>query len=187
MAISYRRCPKCNSTDTMPILYGEPAEYLGSYDKKVKLGGCMVSPDDKEYYCDTCENEWTKEQAIDAAYRKIKGIHAEVGGYMIHSYRAEIDLAGREVLWEKTGYMEEKFIRTIEDREAKHFISQLKLIDFLNWKSSYIEPYILDGTQWSIEVIREGRTIKKYGSNAYPTSWLLFCELLSNITMREFG
>lgn len=187
MAISYRRCPKCNSTDTMPILYGEPAEYLGLYDKKVKHGGCMISPDNPEYYCDACENEWTKKQAIDAAYAKIKEIHAEVGGFTGDSYIAEIDLAGRKGSWKKYRYSEETFSRTIDDKEVADFICQLKMIDFLNWKSSYVEPDILDGTQWNIVVIREGRTIKKYGSNKYPLGWECFCEMISKITMNEFA
>lgn len=39
---------------------------------KVKLGGCCIIEGGPEYFCKDCENEWNKEQAIDAAYGKIK-------------------------------------------------------------------------------------------------------------------
>ncbi|MDD2586509.1 MAG: hypothetical protein PHT79_10185 [Syntrophomonadaceae bacterium] len=44
-------------------------------------------------------------------------------------------------------------------------------MDVLNWKSKYVEPGICDGTQWSVEIVRDERNIKKYGDNKFPDEW----------------
>lgn len=55
-------CPKCGSKNTADITYG-----LVDYDKdlekdlddgRIVLGGCIVSDDDPEYYCNDCQNKW---------------------------------------------------------------------------------------------------------------------------------
>jgi hypothetical protein len=53
-------CPKCTSTDTIPIEYGYPIPELmeASEKGKVKLGGCVISNDMCDYYCKTCKHEW---------------------------------------------------------------------------------------------------------------------------------
>lgn len=55
-----RKCPKCNLNKVIPILYG----YLsGDMLKKaemgeIKLGGCIVTPENPKWYCKDCGNEW---------------------------------------------------------------------------------------------------------------------------------
>ena len=40
------------------------------------------------------------------------------------------------------------------------------------WKKRYVNPDILDGTQWSINIeLSDGQTISYYGSNEYPPRW----------------
>jgi hypothetical protein len=53
-------CPKCTSTNTIPIEYGYPIPELmeASEKGKVKLGGCVISNDMYDYYCKTCKHEW---------------------------------------------------------------------------------------------------------------------------------
>lgn len=43
-----RKCPECNSNKVIPILYGYLSVDLWEKEKrdKVKLGGCIVTPDD---------------------------------------------------------------------------------------------------------------------------------------------
>ena len=55
-------CPSCGSTDAAKYLYG----YVALDDEleqdlangKVILGGCEISPDAPEHYCNVCGNEW---------------------------------------------------------------------------------------------------------------------------------
>jgi hypothetical protein len=60
------KCPQCDSTEFIPIMYGYPGPTMVelSHDKKVKLGGCAIilGEDGKECmpnrYCSNCEHEW---------------------------------------------------------------------------------------------------------------------------------
>jgi len=63
----------------------------------------------------------------------------------------------------------------------------LKMLNLLNWKSKYIEPGICDGTQWSLEIIKSGRNIKKYGDNKFPDEWDEFCRLIKRISGKNFS
>ncbi|MDA8226311.1 MAG: hypothetical protein M0T74_01135 [Desulfitobacterium hafniense] len=74
MAITYKKCPKCGSTNSVHIVYGMPSNelYQEAQVGKVKLGGCLLDPSNPEYVCKDCEHEWNRVQAVDEAYRKIK-------------------------------------------------------------------------------------------------------------------
>jgi len=54
------KCPKCGSRDNVPILYGLPIGEAFEQEKagKIKLGGCLVSPENPNRYCRNCGNEW---------------------------------------------------------------------------------------------------------------------------------
>ena len=54
------------------------------------------------------------------------------------------------------------------DEEWLEFSKSLKRLDVANWKRSYMDPHILDGTQWSFLVTTETSEIYSGGSNAYP-------------------
>ncbi|MDO5516778.1 MAG: hypothetical protein Q4F66_04435 [Clostridium sp.] len=61
-----RHCPKCNSEDIIPIIYGYPDNEMfeESDNDKCILGGCCISPhevDDKsldKHHCKNCGFEW---------------------------------------------------------------------------------------------------------------------------------
>jgi hypothetical protein len=136
-----------------------------------------------EYFCKDCEDEWNKEQAIDAAYDKIKGLRAAVGGYFEGYYNVDVTLSALQVSWHHlVGGYEETIRKTMDSATAKNFAEELKSVNLLNWKSKYIEPGVLDGTQWSTEIIRDGRNIRKRGDNKFPEEWNAFCELIMQIT-----
>ena len=56
-------CPKCNSKNIIPIVYGYPSLELSKEAEKgqVHLGGCCVTDNDPEWYCKDCEREWKKQ------------------------------------------------------------------------------------------------------------------------------
>ena len=55
-------CPKCDSRDIVPILYGMPGiemrdqEILG----EIYLGGCAIQIDAPDRHCKQCEHQWSK-------------------------------------------------------------------------------------------------------------------------------
>jgi len=154
---------------------------------KVKLGGCVEIIGNAEYFCKDCGHEWNRAQAIDEAYRKLKTIIASVGGYFGGYYEVIIDLTNLETTWRfNEGGTEETSKKTIRVSTAQAFIEELKMINLLNWKPKYIETGVCDGTQWSVEILTDGRTIKKYGDNQFPEEWELFCRLIRRTTNRKF-
>lgn len=156
MAIKYKKCPKCNSKNIIPIIYGEPTyeNYLRSEKSEVMLGGCCIMVDENnksimnEYYCKDCGNEYRKEDVIDFEYNKIRKIKGSVGGYFEGYKTFEIDIIKKEVYFE-TGLNEDnkKLIKKIRTEKVEKLIEQLKEVNFLSWKKEYINKYVLDGTQ----------------------------------------
>jgi len=57
-------CPNCKGTNTVRWIYGLPsAEFLKEFEKKENqgkylLGGCCVSKEDPEFFCNDCAHEW---------------------------------------------------------------------------------------------------------------------------------
>src|SRR5690554_2209688 len=158
MAINYKKCPKCGSLNVIKIMYGMPTNeaFLMAEEGKIKLGGCCITDSDPEYFCKDCENEWDRQNAINHVYQQIKGIKASVGGHFDGYYEVEMDFESRKLTWSHLGAgTEEHYEKTIRPSSLDRFIEELKMLDFLNWKSKYIEPGICDGTQWSVEIIRD--------------------------------
>ena len=62
------KCPKCNSTNMVPIVYGMPGPEMqkDEIEGKIHLGGCGIKIDangrycNNDRYCNDCENEWNK-------------------------------------------------------------------------------------------------------------------------------
>lgn len=190
MAIHYKQCPKCGAKNTIKILYGTPTQE--AFQKvevgEITLGGCCILEGGPEYFCKDCENEWNKEQAVEAEYAKIKGLRASVGGFFEGYYNIDVNLTTLQVVWRfLVGGEEETIQKTIRPTTAKKFIEDLKMVHLLNWKEKYMEPGVLDGTQWSVEIIRNGRNIRKHGDNKFPDEWDLFCNLMREITGKSFS
>ncbi|WP_035618700.1 hypothetical protein [Lacticigenium naphthae] len=59
-------------------------------------------------------------------------------------------------------------------------------MNLLNWKAEYSDPYILDGTQWSIDILRKTTTLHKYGSNRFPVEWDAFGQAIQAISGQDF-
>lgn len=67
MAKKYKKCPKCNSENIVPIRYGEPSyeTYLESEKGEFILGGCCIFVDENgvpeyEYHCKDCGHEYNR-------------------------------------------------------------------------------------------------------------------------------
>ncbi len=152
-----------------------------------KLGGCCIIEGGPDRYCNDCELEWSRQEAIDYAYSQIKTIKASVGGYFGGYYNVEIDLTTQKLTWSHLGGgAEESIKKTIRSTTAKRLIDEFKRVNLLDWKSKYIEPEVCDGTQWSIEIILDGRISKKRGDNKFPDEWDEFCKFISRIAGRKF-
>ncbi|NLM06743.1 MAG: hypothetical protein GX219_07480 [Tissierellia bacterium] len=151
------------------------------------LGGCLTTGFDPEYYCKDCENKWSKADVLDNLYGELLGIRANVGGYPRGQYEIEVDFESRNLKWRHFGAGEEESIEKIVDqKEFIDFYNKLMFLDLFSWKEKYIDEYILDGTQWSLEFIRGKKNKKKYGDNKFPDNWEDFCRLMSKVSGKTF-
>lgn len=58
-------------------------------------------------------------------------------------------------------------------------ISGIKSFHLENWKPKYVDPSVLDGTQWSLELqFSDGSRWKSGGSNDYPENYDAFMEFM---------
>ena len=55
-----KKCPQCNSSDIIPIVYGMPSPGFveQSFKEEVKLGGCCIPHNPPNKHCTECEFEW---------------------------------------------------------------------------------------------------------------------------------
>lgn len=189
MSINYKKCLKCSSHDSVKITFGYPSGELFELanEGEVILGGCAISNLSPEYHCNNCGHEWSKEDARDYEYNRILGIRTSVGGYWNGVFRVEVDFKSRELKWSHIGSgHDENYNKIIRQSTLDKLREELKLIDILKWKSKYTDWDVCDGTQWEIELIREGKNIKKCGSNMFPESWESFCRLMSKVSGKSF-
>lgn len=126
--------------------------------------------------------------SINYEYSQIKGLKASVGGYFNGVKVVEINFNSKDLTWSHIGSGDNKFYeKKIKQSDIEKLIEELKAIKLLNWKSKYIEPEVWDRTQWSIEIIKDGRNIKKYASNKFPYEWESFCKIIRGISKKSFG
>ena len=90
------------------------------------------------------------------------------GGYETRTYTVSGDKVILDVvhtLMLKPGYQPIYYPITKDD-----FIAGLKGIHIGEWKKSYFDPCVLDGTQWKLEIYfdNERKPLKISGSNAFP-------------------
>ncbi|MFB9974195.1 hypothetical protein FPQ10_06415 [Allobacillus sp. SKP2-8] len=191
MAINYRKCPACDSTNVIPIVYGEPDSYLAleADETKVLLGGCVIMPNSPEYHCRNCEKEWTREESITHAYEQIERLEMKIGSFSEGHTNMMIDFVKQTVVLSRSYIEEDSVQRTLTNDEIKSIRFRLRLVDILNWRRQYTDSRILDGQQWKITLYRSRnrRSIKRAGDNRYPEQWEDFCELMSDITGKEFN
>ncbi len=74
----------------------------------------------------------------------------------------------------------------INIEEKEKFLSLLKRSKLLEWQDSYVDPGILDGTQWSVRITLEAEELYKHGSNKYPKGWDTFCMGIKELVGRDF-
>ena len=179
MAIIYKKCTKCGSMNSAKIALGLPNNEICQDTVARK-----VNP---EYFCNDCGHKWSREQAIDEAYGKIKTIRASVGGYFGGYYDVTVDFDNLQTIWSfNEGEAQKTSKRSIKVSTLQAFIEKLKMVNLLNWKAKYTEAGVCDGTHWSVEIVTVERTIKKYGDNMFPLEWELFCKAIGRITNRKF-
>lgn len=174
-----RICPRCGGTHTAKILWGLPL-YDEELEKRIEneevvLGGCCIPIPRADYHCFDCDCHILFDTTLDQ--RNTESISLFVHGFfnfpghILHVYHEQ-----------DAYYMEGPELKQIKEITSEIFNKILKAVYSCcpgEWEREYIYPYVLDGTQWELEIdfkesyqYHDGRrTIKVQGDNAYPPLW----------------
>lgn len=94
--------------------------------------------------------------------------NARIGGFLGPSYSVKLK-DGSLVYSASKGGQEidsSKIIPTAA--QWREFHDALNNLNVWQWRTNYINPDVLDGTQWSLEIKFEDQSLKTCGSNCYP-------------------
>ncbi len=191
------KCPRCGSKDTARILYGMPAFSDVLQEKlalgKIHLGGCCISGGettngdrislDPGRYCNHCRKEFASPAylRVDEHYVSyidlVEAVEFEVGGYFGGTTRVYLNKNDKGALVH-VEYYNGRVELPPEDRQItplrwKRLVNRLYNEFYIHeWKKSYNNWDILDGTQWELKIKLGGRRTRTYsGSNDYPPYW----------------
>ncbi|KKK34301.1 hypothetical protein WN59_08495 [Salinicoccus sediminis] len=134
-----------------------------------------------EYVCSECGRTWDRTEAFEAAYREINAVKISYGGFHGGFNEIEIDLKTGGVRLGSTRSRVEKTVATLGDNEVKELMDVLREVDILNWKRSYDNPFVLEGTQWEIALKRKAGELIRSGNNGFPDSWDALCNEIGKI------
>lgn len=191
------KCPYCGSRNTARYIYGYPA-FDERMQKKLDagkwvLGGCcldMVEIGGKTVNtmparkCNECRKDFgkapilitTKKDLVEDYRDIVTSIYFSVGGYFggYTDITVQKNRKGAMVKVEYTMKPEEvPEPKQITPQKWKKTVNRLYSdLHIHEWKKNYIDPSVLDGTQWELKIrLTNGRKRTYYGSNDYPPYW----------------
>ncbi len=202
------KCPHCGSVNTARYLYGMPAF---SEEMQVKLdagkwvlGGCCISSVEingqsvdtmSARRCNDCKKDFAsapilinrKAETFEDYRDIVTAVKFSVGGYF--GGYTEITIRKND----KGAIVKAQNTLDYEDLPGSKQITPAKWQKIINtlygqlylheWKKNYVDPEVLDGTQWSLDIsLTNNRKRSYYGCNDYPPYWN---ELLK--VFREFA
>ncbi len=107
-------------------------------------------------------------------------LNVSIGRYFEGYTTYEINLTTGRCIKSHWRGSEAKKIQTRQLSAAQLADFKTQLSEPLSWQSNYINPDYYEGTKWSVELYASSFS-KKYGVNAFPPTWDVFCETLELI------
>ena len=125
-----------------------------------------------------------KNQAFNESLQHMKRFIFDYGGYEKRTYT----ITDEKVLFdlEHSLYLKPSNLPVYEPFMKVEFLEGIAALHIREWKGSYIDPLVLDGTQWSIDIEYEGdhKPVHIDGSNAFSYN---FDDLLVFLGVNEEG
>ena len=114
----------------------------------------------------------------------ISKIRFDIGGFFNGNQIFTYSISGDKVTWGRGGFSFVDFkLPEYTPQTKKELLDAFREFHIGEWKHKYVDPYVLDGTQWGLEIeYSNGRkTAKYYGSNAFPFNFDEFSEFMGDI------
>ena len=113
-----------------------------------------------------------KDQEFNESLKLMKKFEFEYGGFPSGYETRSYTIVGEKVLFDlRHSFSQKPFdLSDYEPVTKEEFLEGLAELHIGEWKKNYVNPSILDGTQWSIDIEYEGdrKPVHIYGSNAFP-------------------
>lgn len=78
--------------------------------------------------------------------------------------------------------LDKEYVVEVSAEELKRLENKLFELKLNGWKKVYVDPYVLDGTQWDLKYKDVGKRCRHIsGSNDYPDSWNAFIEAVGEV------
>lgn len=72
-------------------------------------------------------------------------------------------------------------VEEIPKEQFERLEKKLAELSIGSWRKEYVDPGVLDGTQWELEYKEQGKRCRHIcGSNDYPGSWKAFIEAIED-------
>jgi hypothetical protein len=130
------------------------------------MHGCSSSAHQKNYH-----NNGKPIQNVSADFR--------VGGFFGTTYVVKIKDNVLSYRTYKQGVTSEWQKQTLSAEDIEKLESKFIELDVVNWDKQYINPNIMDGTNWFIQYSSKRIKIKSRGKNKYPDSYKSIMTYLS--------
>lgn len=191
------KCPRCGSKNTARIIYGYPlfSEKMQKVldEGKWVLGGCIIRSvkiDGKPVTamagrrCNDCGKDFSSLPVVDNPKRDtyeyysdiVTSIRFFVGGYFggftevkikKNDKGALVEVSSTPIIYEPTEPSQittGKWYRIVNTLYNNLYLHE--------WKKSYVDLDVLDGTQWELDIKLTDKRVRHYsGSNEYPPYW----------------
>lgn len=129
-----------------------------------------------------------KDQAFNESLQHMKRFIFDYGGYFGGYEKRTYTITDEKVLFdlEHSLYLKPSNHQVYEPFTKVEFLEGIAALHIGEWKRSYIDPLVFDGTQWSIDIEYEGdhKPVHIDGSNAFPYN---FDDLLEFLGVNEEG
>ena len=113
-----------------------------------------------------------KDQEFNESLKLMKKFEFDYGGFCSGHETRSYTFVGEKVLFDlrHTFYQTPFDLPDYEPVTKEEFLEGLAELHIGEWKKNYVNPLVLDGTQWSIDIEYEGdrKPVHIYGSNAFP-------------------
>ena len=111
-------------------------------------------------------------QSFDLALEDLQRLKFSIGGFFGGYETRTYTVTGEKVMLDVENTIIEKpsNLSVYYPFTKAEFIEGLRNLHIGEWKRDYMNPYVLDGTQWNLEIQYNGdrKPIRISGSNAYP-------------------
>ena len=117
---------------------------------------------------------------------QVSSITVSLFSFMLPMISIDINVEEKLVSIQKFPETEAEII-TISNLRLFFFLNQLKHVKISEWKEYYSnEMEILDGTQWNVSFVMNGRTYNYSGDNNFPREWTLFCRAINRLVKYNY-